>query len=205
LNYNKVICVGRNYAAHAAELNNPIPVEPLLFMKPATALVPFEAPIVVSDREEAVHYELEIAVLIGKTLKNADAVSASTAIDALGLALDLTLRDLQNELKARGEPWEKSKAFDGSCPITRFVPNDGFDLTSLDFRLKINEEIKQQGNSQQMLVPMVELIQYISRHFTIQAGDIILTGTPAGVGQLVAGDKLEVALANHIYERTEVR
>lgn len=204
VNYNKVVCVGRNYAAHAKELNNPIPVEPLLFMKPATTLVPFSDPIPASSFSEPVHYELEVAILLGKTLKNADEVDASSAIDAVGLALDLTLRELQNELKSKGEPWEKAKAFDGSCPVSSFVPNDNLDLSNLEFELKVNGELKQQGNTSQMLVPIVQLIQYASRHFTLNAGDIILTGTPAGVGALAVGDKLEASLANQVYERTTV-
>lgn len=205
MNYNKVVCVGRNYAAHAKELNNPIPVEPILFMKPATALVPLTDPISVSTIAQPVHYELEVAVLLGKTLKNADEVDASTAIDAVGLALDLTLRELQNELKARGEPWEKAKAFDGSCPVSAFIPNDNLDLTALEFELKLNNEVRQQGNTGDMLIPIVQLIQYASRHFTLNAGDIILTGTPAGVGELNVGDKLEATLENKIHERTEVK
>ncbi|RTE86921.1 MULTISPECIES: fumarylacetoacetate hydrolase family protein [Gammaproteobacteria] len=205
MNYNKVVCVGRNYAAHAKELNNPIPVEPILFMKPATTLVPLTDPIPVSAIAQPVHYELEVAVLLGKTLKNADEVDASTAIDAVGLALDLTLRELQNELKQRGEPWEKAKAFDGSCPVSAFIPIDNLDLTALKFELKINDEVRQQGDTSDMLIPIVQLIQYASRHFTLNAGDIILTGTPAGVGALNVGDKIEATLENKIHERTEVK
>lgn len=204
MNYSKVVCVGRNYAEHAKELNNPVLVEPLLFMKPADTLVPFEEPIQVDGYECDVHYELEIAVLIGKRLKNADTVDASTAIDAVGLALDLTLRDLQNHLKAQGHPWEKAKAFDASCPISQFVPVDGLNLAKLDLVLDINGETRQQGSSAEMITPIVELLQYASRYFTLNAGDILLTGTPAGVGPLRQGDALKARLLHQQQTLIEV-
>ncbi|WP_113906323.1 fumarylacetoacetate hydrolase family protein [Aliidiomarina celeris] len=196
MKYSKVVCIGRNYAEHAKELNNPVPSEPLLFIKPADTLVPFEDPIAVGGHSCDVHYELEIAVLIGKKLKNADAVDASTAIDAVGLALDLTLRDLQNQLKAQGHPWEKAKSFDASCPVSAFIPNDNLDLTDLHLALTINGELRQSGHSSQMLTPIVELLQYASRFFTLNPGDVVLTGTPAGVGVLNPGDQLNASLAN---------
>lgn len=190
MHYNKVICVGRNYAAHAAELNNPVPSEPILFMKPASALVPFEDPINVTRLGDSVHYEIELAVLLGQTIKNADAVTASNAIDGIGLALDLTLRDVQQQLKDNGHPWEIAKSFDGSCPISAFVPVDNLNLAKLDFSLEINGQLRQHGQSSNMLTSIIELIEYASRHFTLCAGDILITGTPAGVGPLLPGDKL---------------
>lgn len=196
MHYNKVICVGRNYAAHAAELNNPLPSEPILFMKPATALVPFEEPINVTNLGDSVHYEIELAVLLGKTIKNADAVTASNAIDGIGLALDLTLRDVQQTLKDKGLPWEIAKSFDGSCPISAFVPVDNLNLAKLDFSLEINGQLRQQGHSANMLTPIVELIEYASQHFTLCAGDILITGTPAGVGALQPGDNLKASFMN---------
>lgn len=194
MHYNKVICVGRNYAAHATELNNPVPTEPILFLKPASTLVPFEQPIQVTGLKDAIHYEIELAVLIGKTIKNADAVTASNAIDGIGLALDLTLRDVQQKLASEGKPWEIAKSFDNSCPISQFVPIDHLNLGKLEFDLQINGILCQQGHSSQMLTPIIELIEYASQHFTLYAGDVFITGTPAGVGQLHPGDKLTAQL-----------
>lgn len=198
MHYNKVICVGRNYAAHAAELNNPVPSEPILFMKPASALVPFEDPIDVTSLGGSVHYEIELAVLLGKTIKNADTVTASNAIDGIGLALDLTLRDVQQRLKDSCQPWEIAKAFDGSCPISAFVPVDNLNLGKLEFSLEVNGQLRQQGHSENMLTPIVELIEYASRHFTLCAGDILITGTPAGVGPLQPGDKLTARFMGNV-------
>lgn len=194
MRYNKVVCVGRNYAEHAAELNNPIPDTPLLFMKPATALVPFEEPIPVSHHNSSLHFELELAVLLGQPLKHADKASALDAIDGIGLALDLTLRDVQQQLKAQGHPWELAKAFDGSCPISQFVPADGLNLTDLEFTLERNGTLQQHGHTKHMLSPILDVLVYASQHFTLSPGDIVLTGTPAGVGPLHAGDTLTARL-----------
>ncbi|MCC5856205.1 MAG: fumarylacetoacetate hydrolase family protein [Idiomarina sp.] len=204
MKHNKVIAIGRNYAAHAQELNNPIPDEPLLFMKPSTAIVPFEEPIDVSSVAQPVHYELEIAVLLGKDLKNADAVDALNGIDGLGLALDLTLRQLQDELKSKGQPWEKAKAFDGSCPVSQFIALGEQDLRHVPLELQINGEVRQSATSADMLMPITELIQYASQFFTLCAGDIVLTGTPAGVGVLKAGDQLQARLGNMLQVSTHV-
>jgi len=183
----KLVCVGRNYAEHAKELNNPVPSEPLLFIKPASAAV--------RDRG-AVHYEAEIAVLIGKPLsRQPNDEEIREAISGFGVALDLTLRDVQNRLKDKGHPWEIAKAFDGACPLSPFVPGDAVeDLADIGVRLSINGELRQDGNSRDMLTPILELIRYISGHFSLQPGDVVLTGTPAGVGALARGDQLVVEL-----------
>ena len=192
----KVVCVGRNYAEHARELNNPIPEEPLLFIKPASAAVPLQGGFAIPQERGAVHYETEIAVLIGKPLSRQP--SDEEILDALsgfGVALDLTLRDVQNRLKEKGHPWEVAKAFDGACPLSPFVPADAVaDLADIGVRLTLNGEVRQDGNSRDMLTPILELIRYISGHFSLQPGDVVLTGTPAGVGPLAHGDQLSVEL-----------
>ena len=192
----KVVCVGRNYAEHAKELNNPVPSEPLLFIKPATAVVPLEDGFAIPEGRGEVHYETEIAVLIGKLLSTRpDDEEIRSAISGFGVALDLTLRDVQARLKDKGHPWEIAKAFDGACPLSPFIPTDAVeDLTDIGVRLTLNGEVRQDGNSRDMLTPILELIRYISGHFSLQPGDVVLTGTPAGVGALQRGDQLVVEL-----------
>lgn len=193
----KVVCIGRNYAEHARELNNEVPAEPLLFMKPATALAPLEAPIQLPRDRGRVHYETEIAVLIGERLTGVDEQGAQHGIVGIGLALDLTLRDVQDALKAKGHPWERAKGFDGACPVSTFLtPATVGDLTDVQVRLSINDEVRQDGNSQQMITPILKLISYISDWFTLEPGDIVLTGTPAGVGELHAGDQLRAEIVD---------
>lgn len=199
----KVVCVGRNFADHAAELNNPIPTEPMLFIKPATALVPMEQPFSVPQGLGAVHFETEMAILIGERLQHADLSAAQAAIAGVGLALDLTLRDLQDTLKQKGHPWEKSKAFDGACPTSAFVgPELVGDLQNQQIRLTVNGAVRQDGNSAQMLNQVLPLISYISAFFTLEPGDLVLTGTPAGVGPVHPGDKLLVELSDLIRVET---
>ena len=191
----KVVCVGRNYAEHARELNNPIPAEPLLFIKPSTAITLFEHPIRLPRQQGDVHYETELSVLIGKRLRQASEQEASDAITGIGLGIDLTLRDLQTTLKEKGHPWEKAKAFDGSSPLTGFVATKHLPpLNNIGLRLYINGILCQQGNSGQMLTPIPKLLSHISHHFTLMPGDVVLTGTPAGVGPLNAGDEMRAEL-----------
>lgn len=193
---SKIVCVGRNYVAHAKELNNPVPANPLLFLKPNTTLIDFHQPFTIPMNRGAVHYELEAAVYISNLLKNADDTTALNSISHVGLAFDLTLRTLQEELKKSGHPWEKSKSFDGACPISTFylVKIDD-DLDELSFNLKINGERRQYGQVKQMITPIVQLVSYASSFFTLLPGDIILTGTPAGVGELQRGDNIEAELS----------
>lgn len=200
----KVVCVGRNYADHAAELNNPVPTTPMLFMKPAPALVPLNEPFEVPMDYGTVHFETEMAVLIGQRLKNANKHEIEDAIVGVGVALDLTLRDLQSKLKERGHPWEKAKAFDGSCPVSAFVePEAAGDLQDQQIRLTVNGEVRQNGNSSHMLNKVYPLIAYMSHYFTLEPGDVVLTGTPAGVGSVVPGDKLRVELSELISVETQ--
>ncbi|WP_369855538.1 fumarylacetoacetate hydrolase family protein [Candidatus Thalassolituus haligoni] len=191
----KAVCVGRNYAAHAAELNNPVPERPLLFIKPADAIVAMEGDITIPVNAGAVHHELEIALLIGRPLSFANHQQALAAIAGVGLALDLTLRDVQDGLKQKGHPWERAKAFDGACPVSRFVAAEQVnDWADLNVSLLRNGTMQQQGSSAAMLFPVADLLVEISQHFTLNPGDLVLTGTPAGVGPLEPGDQLTATL-----------
>ena len=201
----KVVCVGRNYAEHAKELNNPMPTEPLLFMKPASSLVPLSEPITLKDGFGSVHYETEIAVLIGEKLTNVSESEAAASLAGVGVALDLTLRELQSKLKEKGHPWEKAKGFDGSCPLSAFVPAQNItDWQDIPVQLHINDELRQDGNSAQMLNGILSLLAYISTFFTLEPGDVVITGTPAGVGQLESGMMLKAALPGLLEESTTV-
>lgn len=192
----KVVCIGRNYAEHAKELGNPVPTEPLIFMKPGSAVVALEGGFTIPADRGSVHYEAEIVVLIGKPLtKNPSREEVLDAISGFAPGLDLTLRDVQSRLREKGLPWELAKCFDGAAVIAPFVPAETFpDLTDIGIRLTINGEVRQDGNSAQMLNPIVPMIQYMAGCFSLQAGDVILTGTPAGVGPLNAGDELVLEL-----------
>ena len=203
---SKIVCIGRNYAEHARELNNPITTEPMLFIKPVTSIVDMTEPIIVDWEKGVVHHELEISVLIGQALAQCTKQQAASAIYGIGAALDLTLRDLQNELKLKGHPWEKAKAFDGSCPLSAFEPSKSFDaLDNIELQLTVNGTVRQKGSSRQMLTDIVSLIEYISRWFTLMPGDVVLTGTPAGVGPLGPGDELIVDLIGHFTLHTKVQ
>lgn len=192
----KVVCIGRNYAEHAKELDNPVPSEPLLFIKPGSCVVPLEGGFAIPAERGSVHYEAEIAVLIGKPLSaKPSREEVLDAISGFAPALDLTLRDKQAELKAKGLPWEIAKSFDGAAVIAPFVVSSSFsDLTDIGIRLTINGEVRQDGNSAIMLNPIVPMIQYMAGCFSLQAGDVILTGTPVGVGPLSVGDELVLEL-----------
>lgn len=202
----KVVCVGRNYAAHAKELNNPVPDEPVLFLKPATALVDLCQPIVIPKQMGSCHYETELAILIGQRLsRGCTEKQVQLAITGVGLALDLTLRDLQQQLKSSGLPWEKAKAFDGACPLSEFISSDKIEnLQDLNMKLWQNGELRQDGHTAQMLTPVLSLIIYATQFFTVEPGDIILTGTPAGVGALQSGDQLRLALSDYLTATTTV-
>ncbi|MGO1617368.1 MAG: fumarylacetoacetate hydrolase family protein [Oceanisphaera sp.] len=191
----KVVCVGRSYQDHAAELNNPIPSQPLLFIKPASSLVGLDEPLLLPQGLGSIHHEVEVALLIGRRLCHAEPGHTQDAIVGVGLALDLTLRDLQNELKAKGHPWERAKAFDGSCPISPFVVPDMLgDLQKLDFSLQVNGMTRQSGNTADMMWSFAQLLAEMSRSFTLNPGDIVLTGTPKGVAELKPQDTLDMQL-----------
>ncbi|CAH0308593.1 Ureidoglycolate lyase [Pseudomonas sp. Bi70] len=195
----KVVCIGRNYAEHAKELNNPVPTEPLLFIKPGSCVVGLDGGFSIPDDRGSVHYEAEIAVLIGKPLsRTPNEEEVLDAISGFAPALDLTLRDVQSRLKDKGHPWEIAKSFDGACVLAPFVPGDTVaDLTAIGIRLTINGEVRQDGSSAEMIFPIVPVIQEMAGHFNLQPGDVILTGTPAGVGPLNKGDELVLDLVGH--------
>jgi len=193
----KVVCVGRNYAEHVRELNNPMPSAPLLFLKPATAVVPLAPAFSLIRDVGEVHHELELALLIGAPLTRASEAECLDAVIGVGLALDLTLRTVQDTLKRNGQPWDIAKGFDGACPVSAFMPVDG--LTA-DFRTQFtlhrNDQLQQAGDTQDMLFPIGTLLDTMSQYFTLSPGDIILTGTPSGVGPIMAGDRLRLQLAD---------
>lgn len=201
----KIVCVGRNYVDHAKELDNPVPSEPLLFMKPATSAVALDEPIDAPFSRGEVHFETELALLIGETLSDATAAEAERGVVGIGLALDLTLRDVQARLKEKGHPWEVAKAFDGACPLSNFlrlerVPN----WSALTFSLDIDGERRQYGEGADMIFPVATLLAEISRHFTLEPGDVVITGTPAGVGELPRGSELHFTLTGGLEVVTRV-
>lgn len=201
----KIVCIGRNYAAHAAELNNPVPDTPVLFIKPADAACDLQAPLTIPLSQGDVHHELEVAVLIGQRLTAASEADVASALAGIGLGLDLTLRDVQSVLKEKGLPWERAKAFDGSCPLSPFVSAARVsDWQNLNFSLHRNGAQQQSGNSSDMVNPVLSLIAHMSQTFTLNPGDVVMTGTPPGVGPLEAGDTLELSLEDWILVTTSV-
>lgn len=201
----KVVCVGRNYADHVKELGNEIPGSPLLFIKPATAIVAMAEPLSLPKDMGACHHELELALLIGQPLSKAAPAQSRAAIAGIGLALDLTLRELQDELKSKGHPWERAKAFDGACPLAEFVAFDQeLDFSSLTLRLSRNGSQQQHGSCGDMLFSIERLLSDISHSFSLMPGDVVLTGTPAGVGPLVSGDHLLAELGDFLRVETTV-
>lgn len=192
----KVVCVGRNYAEHAKELNNPVPDQPLLFIKPQTSLVSLSEPVVVPRDRGRCHFETEISLLIGNKLSNAEPQQSIAAVCGVGLGLDLTLRDIQNELKEKGHPWEIAKAFDGSCPLSSFVAMESIeDWKELQLELEVDQTLQQKGGAADMITAIADLLAYMSTHFTLEPGDVVLTGTPKGVGELKVGQELNVRLS----------
>ncbi|MHB0776100.1 fumarylacetoacetate hydrolase family protein [Halomonas sp. WWR20] len=195
----KIVCVGRNYAEHARELDNPVPREPLLFIKPATSAVALEEPIAVQFERGEVHFETELALLVGTPLTRATPEQAERGVAGIGLALDLTLREVQSQLKDKGHPWERAKGFDGACPLSSFVALDEVpDWQSLTFNLDIDGQRRQTGETRDMLFSVPALLAEISRHFTLAPGDVVLTGTPAGVGVLPRNAELHLALTDQL-------
>ncbi len=186
----KIICVGRNYQKHIEELNNETPDEPVIFIKPDSALLRNNAPFFIPEFSNDVHYEVEIVVKIKKLGRHIPADFALDYIDSIALGIDFTARDKQSELKAKGLPWEKSKGFDHSAVISKFIPVPAH-LESLEFRLEKNGEIVQRGNTSLMINSFAKLISHISEYFTLKIGDYIYTGTPEGVGPVKAGDRLK--------------
>ena len=187
----KLICIGRNYTEHIEELENEKPENPVLFLKPDTSILLKKQPFFVPEFSSDVHYEVEILLKINRIGKHIDRKFAHKYFDEIGLGIDFTARDLQSQLKAKGLPWEKAKAFDGSAVIGSWVSKNKFEnINDINFSLEKNGTIVQQGNSSLMLWKIDEIIEYVSKYFTLKIGDIIFTGTPAGVGRVVANDIL---------------
>lgn len=202
----KIICIGRNYADHISELQNERPDAPVIFMKPDTAVVQKQFPFVIPEFSNDVHHEVEVLVKIKKVGKYIDVKFAHKYYDEIGLGIDFTARDLQSELKAKGLPWEKAKAFDGSAVIGDFVDKSEFtSLDNINFELTSNGTVVQQGNTAQMLWKIDELIAYISQYFTLRTGDIIFTGTPKGVAKVNTDDVLEGYLEGKKMFRIQVK
>ena len=187
----KIICVGRNYVEHAKELNNKAPKDPVLFLKPDTAILLKKQPFFIPEFSNNVHHEVEILVKINRIGKHIDRKFAHKYYDEIGLGIDFTARDLQSQLKEKGLPWEKAKAFDGSAVIGDFVSKTKYtNINNINFSLKRNNKIVQRGNTSLMLWKIDTLIEYISKYFTLKIGDVIFTGTPSGVGKVFSDDVL---------------
>jgi len=194
----KIICVGRNYADHIKELDNKKPKEPVLFLKPQTAIINKGQPFFIPSFSNEVHYELEVIIKINRLGRFIQSKFSHKYYDEIGLGIDFTARDLQLELKNKGLPWEKAKAFDGSCLIGDWKNKKNFgNIDDIDFSLKKNDKIVQNSNTSLMLWKIDELIEYISKFFTLKIGDIIFTGTPAGVGKVELNDKLTGYINNN--------
>ena len=191
----KIICIGRNYVAHARELNNEVPEKPVFFMKPDSALVINNRPFFYPDFSSDVHHELEVVIRISRLGRSIEERYAGRYFNELGLGVDFTARDLQSEQKKKGLPWEIAKGFDYSAPISEFHPVEKFsDLNNLNFRLDRNGECVQEGNTSLMIFSFEKIISYVSRFMTLKTGDLIFTGTPAGVGPVAINDRLEAYL-----------
>jgi len=187
----KIICIGRNYVDHISELNNEKPSDPVIFLKPDTAILLKKQPFFIPDFSNDVHHEVEILVKINRIGKHIEKRFAHKYYDEIGLGIDFTARDLQSKLKEKGLPWEKAKAFDGAAVISEFMPKSNFeDVNNINFHLENNGNVVQKGNTSLMLWKIDELIEYISKYFTLKIGDIIFTGTPAGVGKVNSNDRL---------------
>lgn len=192
----KIICIGRNYAAHAKEMKADVPTEPVFFMKPDTALLK-ENVFYIPDFTKDLHHELELVLKICKTGKHIHEQFASSYYDEIGLGIDFTARDIQTQCKAQGLPWEKAKAFDNSAPIGTFMKKNGLDLQTIQLELKVNGERRQLGRVSDLIFSFDKIISYVSQFITLKTGDLIYTGTPEGVGPVKIGDTLEGFLNEH--------
>lgn len=200
----KVVCIGRNYIEHINELNNERPLAPVIFIKPSTAITAHDQEIRLPSHLGECHYEVEITVLVTSKLSNVEVETVAIEDFYFGVGLDLTLRDLQKELKNKGLPWEKAKAFDGACVLSTWTDTLSLEeVQNARLSLAINGKVRQKGCALEMITYISELISYASRFFTLLPGDVLMTGTPSGVGKLCAGDKLLMSLNQHQFD-TEV-
>ena len=191
----KIVCVGRNYIEHAQELGNEVPEKPVIFLKPSSALIFSGNEIVYPEFSSEMHHEVELVLLIGRKIKNAEPVEAEEAIAGYGVGLDMTLRDIQNELKKKGHPWTIAKCFDTSAVVSDFIHKENYGLT-LDEKisLTVNREVKQKDKLNKMIFNPVQLVEYISSLMTLEEGDLVFTGTPKGVSKVNKGDKLNAEI-----------
>ena len=192
----KIVCLARNYAEHARELGNETPAAPVLFMKPASSVIGDGGTVRIPACSRDCHYEVELAVLIGTPACHRAVEDAMACVAGYGVAIDMTLRDIQNQLKAKGLPWEVSKGFDTACPLSSFVPAaEVADPQALSLKLSVNGELRQDGSTASMIHRIPHIIAHVSSIFTLEPGDIILTGTPAGVGRVQPGDTMQAEIA----------
>jgi len=203
----KIICIGRNYIDHAKELKNPVPTEPVFFLKPDSALLIKNRPFYYPEFSDDIHYELELVLRINKVGKYVNEKYALTYFDEIGLGIDFTARDLQKAAKEKGLPWEKAKAFDYSAAVSdKFIHVDAFEnIDDILFRMEKNKKVVQEGNSADMIFSFSRLIAYISRFITLRTGDLLFTGTPAGVGPVKIGDNLDGYLGDHHLISCEIK
>ena len=188
----KIICIGRNYIDHIKELSNQKPMNPVVFLKPDSAVIAKNQNFIIPSFSNEIHHEVELVIKINKVGKHIDKSFSHKYYDEIGLGIDFTARDIQSNLKEKGHPWEKSKAFDNSCMVGNFLKKEKFeDISKIEFSLKKNNEIVQSGCSNDMLWKIDELISYVSQYFTLKIGDLIFTGTPSGVSKVESGDILE--------------
>lgn len=186
----KIFCIGRNYADHAKELNNKVPKQPLVFMKPSTA-VTYDREVPYPTFTEELHYELELTLLISKSGKDISVGQASEHYSDIGLGIDYTARDIQRACKSKGHSWEIAKAFDNSAALSTFYPKSDYNLKNVKFHLEQNDKTVQQGETKDLLFELNYLIHHVSKYFTLEVGDVVMTGTPAGVGPVKVGDHLK--------------
>lgn len=202
----KIICIGRNYTEHAKELNNEIPAEPVFFLKPDTALLKDNEAFYYPEFTNDLHHEVELVLKINKVGKHIEERFASKYFDEIGIGIDFTARDVQTKCKEKGLPWEKAKAFDGSAPLGRFIPFKHFNnLNNINFHLEVNGEIKQKGSTADLLFSFEKIISFVSHFITLKTGDLIFTGTPAGVGPVKRGDRLTAFIENEELLNFEIK
>ena len=195
----KIIAIGRNYIEHARELNNPLPENPIFFLKPDSSLIKNNKPFFLPGFSSEIHHEVEIVVKIDRLGKNINSKYAERYYSEIGIGIDFTARDLQRQCKKNGLPWEIAKAFDGSAPLGKFIKKSSFsDVNDIPFRLEVNDMIVQEGNTSQMIFPINRLISYVSRFFTLKTGDLIFTGTPAGVAPVKRNDRLKAFINDEL-------
>lgn len=201
----KIFCIGRNYAEHAKELNNEVPDEPVIFMKPATALLLENKPFFIPEFSQDIHHEIEVVIRISKKGKHIQEEFAHRYFEQFSLGIDFTARDLQSQLKSKGLPWEKAKAFDHSAVLGKWMDKSDYDLNNLSFNLIKNEILVQQGNTNDMIFSLHNLIAQVSKYFTLEQGDLIYTGTPSGVSAVRIGDELVGKIGDIRVFSTEIK